>query len=30
MFFVLLRRIFRRKERAREHWVEGATPSHAE
>jgi multidrug efflux pump len=29
MFFVLLRRIFRRKERPREHWVEDA-PSHAE
>jgi multidrug efflux pump len=30
MFFVLLRRIFRRKERPREHWVEDVAPSHAE
>jgi multidrug efflux pump len=30
MFFVLLRRVFRRKERQQEHWVEEAAPSHAE
>jgi multidrug efflux pump len=30
MFFVLLRRIFRRRARPEEHWVGGTSPSHAE